>query len=424
VGTALVTDAELMSSVAVIRSLGRAGWRVVAVSTDPRAPGLRSRYTSVPLVLGSPDMTAAEVADRLLAVAAEHAVDVLIPVTDNTLLALSPVRDRLPPGCTLATADEEALHATMDKAATLALAASLDVPFPDIAHVTSVAEARDAAEELGWPVVVKPRFSRVLLPDGQLARCTTSYAFDQADLAAQMAAQPPGGSVLLQRYHPGEAYSVCMLTVDGQPRAAFSHRRLREVPPSGGVSALRESVAIDPLLDDYARRLLRALRWTGVAMVEFKVDDGRPLLMEINGRIWGSLPLATRAGLDFPRQLAELFLHGVPKQTDSGLDPVDTDYRIGVRSRRLGLELDWIEAVLRQRDQPPVGEPVRRWEAVKAAAQLFYPSYGYDGVARDDLRPGLADLATTGRRLGRRISTLVRRPGSDSPAEDVRTGAP
>jgi predicted ATP-grasp superfamily ATP-dependent carboligase len=423
VGTALVTDAELMSAVAVIRSLGRAGWTVVAVSTDPGAPGLRSRYTSVPLVLGAPDMTPAEESDRLLRVAAEHAVDVLIPVTDNTLLALSAVRDRLPAGCTLATADPEALHATMDKAATLSLAASLGIPFPDVAHVTSVTEALDAADGLGWPVVVKPRFSRVRLPDGGIARCTTSYAFDPTELAAQVAAQPPGSSVLLQRYHPGEAYSVCLLTVDGQPRAAFSHRRMREVPPSGGVSALRESVALDPLLEDYARRLLSELRWTGVAMVEFKVDNGQPLLMEINGRIWGSLPLATLAGMDFPRKLAELFLHGVPRQENSDAHVVDTDYRVGVRSRRLGLELDWIEAVLRQRDQPPVGPPVPRWQAVKAAAQLFRPSFAYDGVARDDLRPGLADLAITARRLGKRVSGLIRRPGSGTASGDAPPGA-
>ena len=40
------------------------------------------------------------------------------------------------------------------------------------------------------------------------------------------------------------------------------HRRLREIPIHGGASALRESVPLDPLLYDYAVKLLEALDWT------------------------------------------------------------------------------------------------------------------------------------------------------------------
>src|SRR5207302_298489 len=59
---------------------------------------------------------------------------------------------------------------------------------------------------------------------------------------------------------------------------------------------------------DYAVKLLEALDWTGLAMVEFKVGADGVRLMEINGRIWGSLPLAVRSGVDFPAMLAELWL--------------------------------------------------------------------------------------------------------------------
>ena len=47
---------------------------------------------------------------------------------------------------------------------------------------------------------------------------------------------------------------------------------------------------------------MRALNWKGIAMVEWKVDprDGRPKLMEVNPRFWGSLELAVRSGVDFP----------------------------------------------------------------------------------------------------------------------------
>ena len=59
-------------------------------------------------------------------------------------------------------------------------------------------------------------------------------------------------------------------------------------------------------------RLLRALNWYGLAMVEFKVDerDQLPKLMEINPRVWGSMPLAIASGVDFPYLLFKLAIDG------------------------------------------------------------------------------------------------------------------
>jgi predicted ATP-grasp superfamily ATP-dependent carboligase len=60
-----------------------------------------------------------------------------------------------------------------------------------------------------------------------------------------------------------------------------------------------------------ATALLTALGWTGVAMVEFKLPPGRPpVLMEVNPRLWGTLPLYVRAGADVPLAALQLALHG------------------------------------------------------------------------------------------------------------------
>ena len=91
---------------------------------------------------------------------------------------------------------------------------------------------------------------------------------------------------------------------------SFAHTRIREKPPTGGVSVYRESV---PLRDDvraYSERILGRFNWSGVAMVEFREDraTGIPYLMEVNGRFWGSLQLAIDAGVDFPAMLVQLAL--------------------------------------------------------------------------------------------------------------------
>jgi predicted ATP-grasp superfamily ATP-dependent carboligase len=174
----------------------------------------------------------------------------------------------------------------------------------------------------------------------------------------------------------------------GKPLAAFQHRRVREVPITGGASSYRDSVPLDPVLLDHAVRLLGALDWTGLAMVEFKAGDGRLALMEVNGRIWGSLPLAVKAGMDFPGRLVDLCLNG---SSDAHV-PLDTAYEIGVRSRSFELEAAWIGSALRRKRRYPFLEAPGRREALRVALRLLNPADGYDVQSREDPRPGLAEI--------------------------------
>ena len=122
------------------------------------------------------------------------------------------------------------------------------------------------------------------------------------------------GPSLVQEYIPsggGEFGASLLLDRDARVLARFSHRRLRSYPVAGGPSTLRESIHC-PEIEDAAERLLRALGWYGVAMVEFRRDprDGRYKLIEVNHRFWGSLQLAVVSGVDFPALLCRLALGG------------------------------------------------------------------------------------------------------------------
>jgi predicted ATP-grasp superfamily ATP-dependent carboligase len=140
------------------------------------------------------------------------------------------------------------------------------------------------------------------------------------------------GPLLFQERIPsrGTALGVSLL-YDSQSRhlASFEHRRLRQYPVSGGPSTQRVSVPLSSL-NSLSRRLLERLNWRGVAMLEWKVDPvtGKPLLLEINPRFWGSLALAVRAGVDFPRLYADAAL-------DRGTTPPAPSYQTGTLSRWL-----------------------------------------------------------------------------------------
>ena len=103
---------------------------------------------------------------------------------------------------------------------------------------------------------------------------------------------------------------VELLADQGQILFAMQHRRLHETTGFG--SAYRETVAVNPELRGACEALMRSLNYTGVAMVEFRVDEatGKWILLEINGRFWGSLPLAAAAGADFPLYLYQLLVDG------------------------------------------------------------------------------------------------------------------
>jgi predicted ATP-grasp superfamily ATP-dependent carboligase len=130
-----------------------------------------------------------------------------------------------------------------------------------------------------------------------------------------------------------------------------------------------------------ALTLMKRLRWHGVAMVEIKLDadDGRPKLMEVNGRFWGSLPLSVAAGVDFPYMLHEMITKG-------DVAPA-FDYRLGVKSRWLipGDAL-WFLASLRSRS-----------DKVRVAREFLHTRGIYDDVlAVSDPLPTLGAMRSMG----------------------------
>ena len=384
----LVTDAGRGSAVAIIRSLGRRGWHVTAADSDRRSPGLYSRFAARRLRYADPIHEPAAMAAGLRRTIERFDIDLVIPVTDEAILPLLPMRSELDRITTIALPSNAAFGVMSDKAATYELARRLGVPTPRWALLEAGLRPEGVGEDLGWPVVVKPRRSRELTADGRISRHVVTYAAGPADLAAASAASATAsaaGSVLVQEYVTGEGHGVELLMREGEVVAAFQHRRIREVPVTGGASSYRESVALDPALLEHATALLRDLGWTGVAMVEFRLGPDGPRLMEVNGRVWGSLPLAVRAGVDFPALLADVHL-GRPVTAG----PIG-DYRIGVRSRSLPLEISWIGAVLSgRRGEAGLPVPARR-EALKVAAQALVPG-GWDVLSVRDPLPGLLEI--------------------------------
>ena len=195
-----------------------------------------------------------------------------------------------------------------DKGRTLELAGSLGVGTP-VTYAKATGESlAEFLSNRSFPMVVKPRrsVSWNYGPDGRRGvQLTTSFATSPQELhslCVKILSQT-GEFPLVQEYVRGEEASIQFLCDRGAVVAACANRRLRSMHPTGGAGVLKETVPLSyGGMADRARRLVAALNWTGPIMVEFKIEQasGVPKLMEINGRFWGSLPLAVLAGVDFP----------------------------------------------------------------------------------------------------------------------------
>lgn len=362
--TVLVTDGEQRAALAVVRSLAAAGHAVYACS--PRAASLAgaSRHCRGHAAVPDPLREPAAYVEALRALVRRHGVEVVVPITESSLLAVLPERESL--GARLPFAGRAEFERICDKAAVMEAARAAGIGVPEQRNVASVEEARtlDPAG-LRFPLVLKP--SRSVVPgDGGRVRSSVAHVRDGAALRAALDALPAGAfPALLQERIVGPGVGIFLLLWDGEVRAAFSHRRIREKPPSGGVSVYRESRALDPALLERSVALLRAFDWRGVAMVEYKVDaaTGTPYIMEINGRFWGSLQLALDAGVDFPALLLEAAAGRKPPPVLGG--------RAGVRLRWTWGEVDHLLARARRSreelalpdDAPGLGGAIARFLA-------------------------------------------------------------
>jgi predicted ATP-grasp superfamily ATP-dependent carboligase len=384
----LVTDVGRGSAISIIRALGRNGCSVIASDSNTRSLGFRSRYATDVLVYPDPKQEPERFRDTLLQIVRQDRVDLVIPVTDFAMQPLARARDTFEPYTRLAIPSNQALAVSSDKQQTVQLARELGVPVPETRLAHDAQEALAVAPVLGWPVVLKPQSSYQYCNGGGTASFGVTYAASAADLEAKMARFEGRCAVLLQSYRRGVGIGVEVLASSGRILAAFQHRRLHEVPVTGGASTYRESCRLDPRLYDYARRLLERLRWTGLAMVEFKLDAEESVLMEINGRVWGSLPLAIQSGMDFPGHLLRLYLEG---ESAFGEEPL-RDYRIGVRCRDLLRDLVWISAILAQKGRYPFLPIPRRRCGVAALLGLLDPRRKTDLGAWDDPIPALLQV--------------------------------
>lgn len=389
---ALVLADDIGVFLAVVRSLGRGGVAVDVASGEFDYPGLSSRYVShvhrVPPHLSDTPRWL----DALDALVRNYDYRLIIPTSDSVLTLLARHADRFD-SHRLAIPNDEALAAFTDKAETRTLAQALGVPIAKGIELGAASDPASIERALGLPLVLKPRSPYV---EGNVQAKTSAVIVHTAVQLAQALAGFGDRALLAESFFVGDGVGVSVLANRGKIILSWQHRRLAEVSDTGR-SSLRTGEAVDLLLLRRVAAMCKATKLTGVAMFEFRHDpaSGAHILIEVNARFWGSLPLAVAGGADFPMALWRMLCGNAPARSQA----IDYD----VRKYDLAGEWDRLSDSVHVAG---LGAKARGIGAmIKLGARAIFSPTSFDSWAADDTRPHFADL----RRLAGHILETIRR---------------
>jgi biotin carboxylase len=356
----LITNPWNGQAYCVLRSLRGHASRVVATVYREHgvlgrlAPAAVSRFVDrvypVPLAVqdwrrGSLDEANSPIEEAyiqaVLDICRREDLDTVFPSWDPEVLLLAKNKPRFAErGIAVPVPDWAVLRRAMDKHAVIQAAAEVGFPSPRTYLPGALGDAGELAKRLGFPVVVKPRFT---------VRGRGSYLVtDPAKLDETLRRiEPTFGMPILQEWIPGgldQRVSVAV-TLDhhGRPVTVHARRHLRTVLRSFVSLPCAQASCTEMPVVGGAVRLLQALGYVGHARVQTKIDprDGVAKVMEINCRPGYRIWCECAVGQPVPWLCVEI-ARGVPVEAlplhagrDVFLNPVEDAVSLVARL------LDW-----------------------------------------------------------------------------------
>ena len=327
---AIILDGEQGSALAATRSLGNKGINVTVGAETARSLSSSSRYCKKSFLYPTPYEKSDDFINCIINYANNGPDAVLFPMTDITLCQILRRRDNFGSHIKIPFVEYENYLETSDKVSLFYLANKLNIPIPRTIFIHDNRDVEDnlrKIEKMGFPLVIKPFRSKIEI-ENHWIHADVKYIKNMEELKSVLREEPfKSFPFLIQEKIDGYGLGIFLLMKDGKVVARFAHKRIREKPPSGGVSVLCESIIPTCRTMEDSIRLLQLQNWYGIAMIEYKFDnkDNIPKLMEVNARFWGSLQLAISSGVDFPYML---FCLASGKEVD-----VSESYEIGMKSR-------------------------------------------------------------------------------------------
>lgn len=323
--TVLVTCGQTRAGLAAVRALGRAGVAVAVGAPMRPALAMWSRYATATLVLPEPATEprrfASDVADELAGRGATGA----FAATDAAIWALSRFRDCLPGTALGLLPPHEAVVFALDRSALRDRARAIGVAAvsmwridgeSDVAPLLTKLQREVAGVDGRVSAIVRPLVQGLEREDGT-RRVAEAVAVDRVGALRRLLYEREeliDGGCIVELRPPGDYLGYGAVCDRGDVVGEVFQERLRERDDLSGISTLARTIDVDDAVRHAGRTLIRGLNYHGPCLIEFmRGDDGVVRLVNFVPRLWGSLGLACRAGLNVPRlslQVARGESHG------------------------------------------------------------------------------------------------------------------
>ena len=265
-------------------------------------------------------------------------------IAERSHKALLRVRDRLEPEVHLFSPPRESFEKAVDKGYLHRLCQGLGIPVARGTTLDVLMETKDEVP-LKFPLVLRTR-DQVGRRDAR-APWKVAYAQSPDELRRlHDSYREISSNLLVQEYHPGAEEHVHVLVHDDEPFMVCAYIGEHHMPLAGGVTVRRITCNHPGPIND-AIKLLKELKWNGVATVQFHYDPetDRYIFLEINPRFCAGLATVIRAGFDSPLLQWQSFFAPEAMTQQS--------VRLGLRSRILGGDVNWMLGMVRGDPLPP-----------------------------------------------------------------------
>jgi predicted ATP-grasp superfamily ATP-dependent carboligase len=269
----LVTDASSYKAVVVARFLRENYPNIEVVATDHRALSriFHSRWVNRFVRLKPSIRDGQAYVEALADMLKLNEIDVLIPINSQEMDLLLRHRDLVKPWMSY-WGDFTTFDLLNDKQRLRDYC---------IAHGIKSPSAFKHLEDVRYPIVVKPRRSS--------SSKGVEYVHTETELLARFGGFPSQQEFVIEQYILGFGAGYSCYVQNGEILVGYGHQRLAEFPVSGGSSVYRTRFH-NPQMESEAKKLMKLSKWSGFAMIEFKIDSqGAATLIEVNPRIWGSV---------------------------------------------------------------------------------------------------------------------------------------
>ncbi len=321
-----ILDPDGPPGVAFIRALGGRGIDVHAFSNASRPAGRYSTHlrslTASPSLLDT-DRAVDWLADRM----SDGRIGLVAPTSDYAVFAAAAAMEHAGIQPPAGVPGIGPVWACLHKGVFADRLTAIGVDTVPQRLPTSLAEAIAAADELGYPVILKPRThvgvglerGGVVHDRAELEAVFREYTIEGADRSG-FARDPDLGWPMMQSFRAGPRTDVISvagcLGPDGELWAVGGCRKLAQWPPGAGIGTLFEVCDVDEYVE-LTKRVVAATLGHGIFELELLVDHdaGTRFPIDLNPRAYGQVALEVARGNDLPGLWYRL-------ATDVELDPL------------------------------------------------------------------------------------------------------